>query len=126
MSEMRGWHAAVQTAAIELHGRLERPHAVIVTTEDGLEVAGTGNERLDSGRLAAITSSMSAIGEVVSRESGLGDVRCLMVEADLGYLVMRSTRRDGVGLVVAALVGREALLGLAMHAVAETARSLAR
>ena len=120
------WQRAVQAVAVELHARLERPLAVIVTTQDGLEVRTAGDKRLAPGRLAAITSSMSAIGDVVSKESGLGHVRCLTVEAELGYLVMRATRRDGIGLVVAALVGRGALLGLAMHAVADAARGLDR
>jgi hypothetical protein len=49
-----------------------------------------------------------------------------MVEADEGYIVMRAARREGVGLVVAALAGREALLGLLIHGVGETARELDR
>jgi predicted regulator of Ras-like GTPase activity (Roadblock/LC7/MglB family) len=104
--------AVAQAAADDLLARLELGCASI--------------ERMDTARIAAITSSMSAIGDVVASETHLGRVRCLMVEAENGYLVMRAARRDGVGLVVAALVGRQALLGLAMHAVAETARGLVR
>lgn len=114
-----------QRAAQDLLARLDGARAVVVATEDGFEVACASQQALDAGRLSAITSSMSAIGEAVSAETGLGAVRSLMVEADDGYLVLRSTRRDGVGLVVAALVGRQALLGLVAHGVGEMARGLA-
>jgi predicted regulator of Ras-like GTPase activity (Roadblock/LC7/MglB family) len=112
-------------AAVDLLSRLKGARAIVVATEDGFEVACASSESIDAGRLSAITSSMAAISEVVSLETGIGTVRCLMVEADDGYLVMRATRRDGVGLVVAALVGREVLLGLVSHAVGEMARGLA-
>ena len=112
-------------AAGDLSSRLKGARAIVVATEDGFEVACASLESIDAGRLSAITSSMAAIGEVVSLETGIGTVRCLMVEADDGYLVMRATRRDGIGLVVAALVGREVLLGLVAHAVGEMARGVA-
>jgi len=116
---------AAALAAGDLLSRLKGARAIVVATEDGFEVACASLESIDAGRLSAITSSMAAIGEVVSLETGIGTVRCLMVEADDGYLVMRATRRDGIGLVVAALVGREVLLGLVAHAVGEMARGLA-
>jgi predicted regulator of Ras-like GTPase activity (Roadblock/LC7/MglB family) len=112
-------------AAGDLLSRLSGARAVVVATEDGFEVACASQETLDAGRLSAITSSMSAIGEAVSLETGIGTVRSVMVEADDGYLVMRATRRGGMGLVVAALVGRQALLGLVAHGVGEMARELA-
>ena len=112
-------------AAEDLLSRLDGARAVVVATEDGFEVACASQVALDAGRLSAITSSLSAIGEAVSLETGIGTVRSLMVEADDGYLVMRATRRDGIGLVVAALVGRQALLGLVAHGVGEMARGLA-
>ena len=113
-------------AARSLLDQLDHARAIVVATEDGLQVACAAREPVDAGRLAAIISSMSAISEVVSRETDLGVVRCLMVEAEHGYLVMRSAPRRGVGLVLAALVSRECLLGLAIHRVGETARALAR
>ena len=113
---------AAALAAGDLLSRLKGARAIVVATEDGFEVACASLESIDAGRLSAITSSMAAISEVVSLETGIGTVRCLMVEADDGYLVMRATRRDGVGLVVAALVGREVLLA---HAVGEMARGVA-
>jgi predicted regulator of Ras-like GTPase activity (Roadblock/LC7/MglB family) len=118
--------AAARQAADALLERLNHARAVVIATEDGFQVACATREALDASRLAAIASSMSAIGDVVTRETNLGAVRCLMIEADDGYLVMRATRREDVGLVVAALTSREALLGLVIHGVGETAQELAR
>lgn len=112
-------------ACAGLLDRLDAARALIVCTEDGFQVAFAARHAIDAARLSAITSSMSAIGEVMSQETGIGNVQCVMVEADDGFLVMRGTRRGGVGLVVAAVAGREVLLGLVAHGVGELARELA-
>jgi hypothetical protein len=117
---------AARQAAEALLGRISHGRAVVIATEDGFQLACATREALDASRVAAIASSMSAIGEVVTSETRLGRVRCVMVEADDGYIVMRAARREGVGLVVAALASREALLGLLIHGVGETARELGR
>ncbi|MDT7836022.1 roadblock/LC7 domain-containing protein [Aquabacterium sp. OR-4] len=114
--------AAASRSADALFADLAHARAVVIATEDGMEVVSVIRNELDAARFSAITSSMSAIGEVVSSETGLGSVRCVMVEADGGYLVMRGCRSGGIGLVVAALVGRDALLGLAIHRVGQAAR----
>jgi uncharacterized protein len=111
-------------AADALLAKLNGARCVVVATEDGFQVACATQAAVDGARLSAITSSMAAIGEVVSRETGIGQVRCVMVEADEGYLVMRGARRGGTGLVVCALVDRGALLGLVIHGVGETAKEL--
>lgn len=116
--------ARVASVCDVLFNELSHARAVLVATEDGMAVHSRTSMAMDAERFAAITSSMSAIGDVVSHESALGQVRCVMVEADEGYLVMRGCRMGSVGLVVAALVGREALLGLAIHRVGQAAREL--
>ena len=117
--------AAMQTAEALLE-RMNHTRAVVIATEDGFHVASAMRETLDASRLAAIASSMSAIGDVVTRETSLGTVRCLMIEAEDGYLVMRATKRHSVGLVIAALTSREALLGLVIHGVGHAAQELAK
>ena len=118
-----------QAAAVadKLLGKLDASRAVVVATEDGFELGCAARGLLEAARMAAIMSSLSAIAEVMAAEAGIGRVRCLMVEGEGGYIVVRGGGRIGaVGVVVAALVTREALLGLAMHAVAETVRELAQ
>ena len=59
-------------AAGDLLERLGAARAVVVCTEDGFQVAFASRHAIDAARLSAITSSMSAIGEVVSQETGIG------------------------------------------------------
>jgi uncharacterized protein len=124
MNLMESIEPAARQAAEALLYRMNHARAVVVATEDGFQVACATRETLDGSRVAAIASSMSAIGDVVSGETQIGAVRCLMIEANDGYLVMRATKRAGIGLVVAVLASREALLGLLIHGVGETAREL--
>ena len=125
MSAIETMAPEAHRAAADLLARIADARAIVVCTEDGFQVAFAARQQLDAARLSAITSSMSAIGDVVSGETGIGAVRSVMVEADDGYLVMRGLRRRGVGLVVAAVVGRDALLGLVAHGVGDLARELA-
>jgi hypothetical protein len=120
---------SVRRRAAEVAGRLLRrldaARAVVVATEDGFGLACATRDVLEPDRLAAVMSSLSAIGEVIATEAGVGRVRCLIVEAEGGHVVVRGGARVGMtGVVVAALVSREALLGLAIRAVAESAQEL--
>lgn len=125
MSAIEDMAPEATRAARDLLARIAEARAIIVCTEDGFQVGFAARREFDAARLSAITSSMSAIGDVVSSETGIGLVRSVMVEADDGYLVMRGLRRHGVGLVVAAVVGRDALLGRVAHGVGDLARELA-
>jgi uncharacterized protein len=112
--------------ADKLLDKLDHARAVVIATEDGFELGFAARTEMEPARLAAVISSLSAIGEVIAAEAGVGRVRCLVIEGENGYIVVRGGGRlGGMGVVVAALVARGALLGLAMHAVAETVRELA-
>jgi len=111
--------------ADELLDKLEDARAVIVATEDGFELAYAMREPIEPARIAAMTSSIAAIGDIASREAGIGQTRCFMVEASDGYLVMRGAQHQQVRLVLTALTRRDALLGLVMNAVNESSKALA-
>lgn len=117
---------AAARVADDLFARLSDVRAVFVATEDGFPLAHTTREAFNDVRLAAISSSMSAIGEALSQETDLGAVRCLTIEAEDGYLVMRSGSHQGVGLVVAVIATREMLLGLVINAVGEAVRQFSQ
>ena len=104
--------------------KLGEARAVVVATEDGFELAFAMRDTIDPARIAAMTSSIAAIGEIASREAGIGQTRCFMVEASDGYLVMRSAQNKQVRLVLTALARRDALLGMVMNAVNESAKAL--
>lgn len=111
--------------AEELLEKISEARAVVVATEDGFELAFAAREPLEASRIAAMTSSIAAICDSVSRETGMGGTKSFVVEADTGFLVMRGVQNGRVRLVLSALTRNGALLGLVMNAVGESARALA-
>jgi len=111
--------------ADELLEKLPDARAVLVATEDGFELAYAMRDAIEPARLAAMTSSIAAIGDIASREAGIGQTRCFLLEASDGYLVMRSAQHRQFKLVLTALTRRDALLGMVMNAVNESSRALA-
>lgn len=116
--------AAAKRLADGLLERLDDAVAVVVATEDGFDVASARRGTVDAARMAAMASAIAAIGEVISREAALGRTQSMVVEAETGFLVMRSAVCHSVGLVITTQTSRNGLLGLTLHAVAEATRTL--
>ncbi|HEY4370765.1 MAG TPA: roadblock/LC7 domain-containing protein [Burkholderiales bacterium] len=110
--------------AEELLEKLSEARAVVVATEDGFELAFATREELEAARIAAMTSSIAAICDSVSREAGLGHTKSFVVEASDGFMVMRGVQNGQVRLVLSTLTRNGALLGMVMNAVGESARAL--
>ena len=91
------------------------------STADGFELAQAGATE-DASRLAAMASAIAAIGQVVSQETALGEPHCMVLDAARGFLLLRTVQRAGSAVVISVLTSREALLGMAMHAVNQAAR----
>ncbi len=123
--QLEPWvRAKAQATANELLAAIEGANAVVIATEDGFDVASAIAKPVDPPRIAAMTSSISAIGQILSQEAALGRPECLVVDASEGYLIMRRAKCGPVMLVINALTSRKALLGLAMHSVAAAAKQL--
>ena len=54
-------------------------NAVVVATEDGFDIA-SAMKTGDAARIAALTSSISAISAVVSQEASLGADKCVTIK----------------------------------------------
>lgn len=123
--QIPGWVAAkAEAAAKALLNDIDGSHAIVIATEDGFDVACAMNRTVEAARIAAMTSSIAAIGQILSHEAALGQPHCLVVDASDGYLIMRRVRCGPVVLVITALTGSRALLGLTMHTVAAVARQM--
>jgi len=112
-----------QTVADELLSRIDGARAVLLATADGFALAGAGEPR-DAPQLAAMTSAIAAIGQVVSQTSDLGEPQCVVVDASRGFLLVRSAQHRGTAVVINVMTTRQALLGMAMHVVNAAAREL--
>jgi predicted regulator of Ras-like GTPase activity (Roadblock/LC7/MglB family) len=74
--------------------------AVIVTTGDGLQLACRVPAEDDPARLAAVASSLAALGELGSNEAHLGACRHVCIEAEGGHVVLCQAHSDVLDVVV--------------------------
>lgn len=99
--------------------------AVVIATSDGFEIASVVRADVDPRRIAALASSISAIGEVVSSETGLGRSTNVTVGSESGFAVVHAAMHRGVALVINVIAGPDALLGHVNYRTAAAARLLA-
>jgi len=112
-------------AGQELLDTIDGARTVLIATVDGFPLAVAQRQPLDADRLAAIVSSIGALGTAASRETGIGAPRCLVVESTQGRLVVRCVKAGTHELVVAVLTDTQALLGRVWTALAHVERTLA-
>jgi len=118
--------AAAQAQAEALLREVSGMRAVLAATADGFELAAALAAAVDTARLAALASSIAAIGEVVSAEAGMGDSRTVIVETAGGLVLVQRVPRSDVPCVLTALAGPDALLGQVKFQLATAASALAR
>lgn len=104
---------------------VEGVQAVVIATIDGFDVASAIQTALDAPRLAALASSIAAIGDVVSKEARLGDTKSVTVDTTAGVAMIFTVRRVDVSLVVNVIADSRALFGQIAYRTAAAARLLA-
>lgn len=60
----------------------------VLTSSDGFEVAAHPADSATAARIAAMSSSIQALSEALTREAGLSANRSLILETDTGAVVM--------------------------------------
>jgi predicted regulator of Ras-like GTPase activity (Roadblock/LC7/MglB family) len=113
-----------QTATETLHA-LTGVIAVVVATADGFDIASLVRGEVDVARLAAMASSIAAIGSGVAHEGKLGTCRHVTVGTTGGFVHVVGVRRAGGELVLNVIAGEDAILAQVAYSAAEQARALA-
>jgi predicted regulator of Ras-like GTPase activity (Roadblock/LC7/MglB family) len=98
--------------------------AVVIATVDGFDVASEVRNGLDPARIAALASSIAAIGEVVATEARLGRNKSVTIDTEAGFAVIYSVHRRDIGLVINVIATSEALIGQVNYRTAAAARAL--
>jgi predicted regulator of Ras-like GTPase activity (Roadblock/LC7/MglB family) len=111
-----------EAIAIEVSGVV----AVVIATVDGFDVASSARGAADAQRIAALASSIAAIGDVVSSEAGLGRSRGITVATERGFVVVQQVPRRDVGLVINVIAGGDAVLAQVSYRTAQAVRLLAQ
>lgn len=99
--------------------------AIVVSTADGFEVAAQARDATQSSRLAAMASSIAAIGAVIGEETLTGSCKGIFIEADKGQIVMVEIRHPAHVLIMTIVTDEKALLGAVTYSARQTALALA-
>jgi predicted regulator of Ras-like GTPase activity (Roadblock/LC7/MglB family) len=74
--------------------------AVVIASVDGFDIASATASNVDPARIAAMASSISAIGAVVAQEATLGTANSVVINSEQGFVQVFSVNRRDVPLIV--------------------------
>lgn len=113
-----------QAQAQAMQAELAGVVAVVIATVDGFDIANAVTRGIDPARAAAMASSISAIGAVVSKEAGLGQSRSVTINTDAGFAFLSTVYRADVSLIVNVIADGGAVLGQVAWRSAECVKQL--
>lgn len=115
----------VANAAIEkLMNYVRGIKAVVVSSEDGLEIAARVENTAQISRLAAMASSLAALGALAGDESQLGKCENILLGAENGHLVMMQAKRPDIVLIISIVTGKDAIIGQVLYLAKQACRVL--
>jgi len=112
-------------AAIDMVVReVKNVKAVVISSEDGFEVAAYVEHTPQVTRISAMASSLSALGALAGEESQLGECRNIIIEADAGILIIIQVRKVEHTLIMSVIAGTDAVVGQMLYVAKQAARML--
>src|ERR1044072_1061949 len=94
---------------------LRREHrevsGTLLSTMDGFEVAASVGANTSPKKMAAMTSSLLALAEAVSRESSVGQCRDLLIESSAGFVLLMDVPSKAHKSVLTVLCSEAVVLG---------------
>jgi uncharacterized protein len=91
-------------------------NAALVVTSDGFEVASVLHSSLSPDKIAAMTSSMLALGEAVLGEANLNNCKNVVIESESGLIIMLSIGDPTKELLLSVITNGHAMLGQVLWA----------
>lgn len=113
-------NAAIQTLMDDVRG----VKAVVISTEDGFEVAARVENTAQITRLAAMASSLAALGAIAGEESQLGACDNIMIGAQNGNLIMLQARNPRLELIVSIITSKDAVIGQVLYLARQVSKAL--
>lgn len=99
----------------ELVSSLHNVEAGVIATADGMAVVGSNNDKEQQEKLAAMSSSLFALGQAVVREVASGSCTSVTVEGDnTKIFVLGLTRSPALALMLVS--NQKALIGEVIYA----------
>ena len=99
--------------------------SAVLFSSDGFEIAALSADANASARLAAIGSSLSALGSAISSEAGLSEFDRTTIESPDGTVIIMRVRADqALSLVVVA--GKRVMLGQLLWATQNCCQAIGK
>jgi predicted regulator of Ras-like GTPase activity (Roadblock/LC7/MglB family) len=109
--ELRSKASILLKVFVEKFGGVGVKNAVI-STADGFDVAVEAMSEEEGAKLSALSSSISAIGQMAVREVGAGDRhQSIAIESDGGYIFIMDINYPSCPLILSVTASKEAMLG---------------
>jgi len=121
---LAGLRVLARVEARALAADLGGIRAVVVATADGFDLASALCSEAEARRVSALASSIAAIGEVVSAETGLGRSTGITVNTETGFIHVLQVRRADALLVINVVAGPDAVLAQVVLRAARAAQRL--
>lgn len=97
---------------------------VVISSLDGFDVASAVTRELDPSRIAAMASSISAIGIVVSQEAALGASKSVTVNTEDGFVYITAIYLDGQPCILNIIANSSAILAQVIYRCNEVTKRL--
>lgn len=110
----------------KLMSQVQGLRGMVIATADGYEVAASAMQGGQTSRIAAMASSISALGQVVGQESALGNSQFVLIEAEQGYLAVLPVHHSSTSLIIGIMASKEAVAGQVLHFGRQCAQALAQ
>jgi predicted regulator of Ras-like GTPase activity (Roadblock/LC7/MglB family) len=96
----------------------------VLTSSDGFEVAAYPADNATAARIAAMSSSIQALSEALTREAGLSTSRSLILETDTGTVVVVGLAETSPKMSLAVVATGSELLGKLLWATRNLCKAL--
>jgi predicted regulator of Ras-like GTPase activity (Roadblock/LC7/MglB family) len=97
----------------------------VISTVDGFDVAMAAIPETDGSRLSALSSSISAIGDMATLEIGTGKHHeSITIEGDNGYVFILNVPVPGTPMILSIAATKEAMQGKLMYYAKQVARKM--
>ena len=113
-----------QIAVESVLGEVKGVKAVVISTEDGFEVAARVENTAQVTRLSAMASSLAALGALAGEESHLGACEDVIIQAVGGIIVILQIPHPSGALIMSVVAGRDAVIGQMLYFSKQAARTL--
>jgi predicted regulator of Ras-like GTPase activity (Roadblock/LC7/MglB family) len=95
----------------------------VLTSEDGFELAAYRGQAI-SGRIAAMSSSLQALSEAITREAGLSNTRNLIIEAETGTILILGLQNTTARVSLSVVASTRETLGQLLWAARNCCKAL--